>query len=60
MFMKGQVKFSLGPLIISGEVFYKLKVRGFHAISLSTNDFSTHYTTVPHNVIKEKLKDLTE
>ena len=44
----------------SGEVLSKLKCRGFRATSLSTYDFSTLYTTVPHNVIKEKLLDLIE
>ena len=28
--------------------------------SLSTYDFSTLYTTLPHNLIKEKLLDLIE
>ena len=41
----------------SGEVLNKLKSRGFHATSLSTYmymyDFSTLYTTLPHNLIKE-------
>ena len=32
----------------------KLKCRGFRATSLSTYDFSTLYTTLPHNLIKEK------
>ena len=40
----------------SGEVLNKLKSRGFRAISLSSYDFSTLYTTLPHNLIKEKLK----
>ena len=40
----------------SGEVLNKLKSRGFRATSLSTYDFSTLYTTLPHNLIKEKLK----
>ena len=44
----------------SGEVFNKLKSRGFHATSLSTYDFSTLYTTLPHNLIKEKLINLIE
>ena len=39
----------------SGEVFNKLKSRGFRATSLSTCDFSTLYTTLPHNLIKDKL-----
>ena len=29
-------------------------------ISLSTDDFSNLYTTLPHNLIKEKLADLIE
>ena len=36
----------------SGEVLNKLKSRGFRATSLSTYDFSTLYTTLPHNLIK--------
>ena len=38
----------------------KLKSRGFRATSLSTYDFSTLYTTLPHNLIKEKLINLIE
>ena len=44
----------------SGEVLNKLKCRGLRATSLSTYDFSTLYTTLPHNLIKEKLLDLIE
>ena len=44
----------------SGEVLTKLKSRDFQASTLSTYDFSTLYTTLPHNLIKEKLTDLTE
>ena len=44
----------------SVEVLSKLKCRGFRATSLSTYDFSTLYTTLPHNLIKEKLLDLIE
>ena len=40
----------------SGEVLSKC--RGFRAASLSTYDFFTLYTTLPHNLIKEKLLDL--
>ena len=36
----------------SGDVLSKLKCRGFRATSLSTYDFSTLYTTLPHNLIK--------
>ena len=44
----------------SGKVLNKLKSRGFRATSLSTYDFSTLYTTLPHNLIKEKLINLIE
>ena len=44
----------------SGEIFNKLKSRGFLASGLSTYDFSTLYTTLPHNLIKEKLTELIE
>ena len=40
--------------------FNKLKSRGVRATSLSTYAFSTLYTTLPHNFIKEKLSDLIE
>ena len=39
----------------SGEILDKLKARDFNATSLSTFDFSTLYTTLPHNLIKDKL-----
>ena len=44
----------------SGEILNKLKSRGFLASDLSTYDFSTLYTTLPHNLIKEKLTELIE
>ena len=44
----------------SCEVLNKLKSRGFRASSLSTYDFSTLYTTLPHNLIKDKPVDLIE
>ena len=43
----------------SCEVINKLKSRGFLATSLST-DFSTLYTTLPNNLIKDKLVNLIE
>ena len=42
------------------EVINKLKSRGFRAASLSTYDFSTLCTTLPHNLIKDELVDLIE
>ena len=44
----------------SGEILDKPKARDFNATSLSTYDFSTLYTTLPHNLIKDKLIDLIE
>ena len=44
----------------SGKILDKLKAREFNATSLSTYDFSTLYTTLPHNLIKDKLIDLIE
>ena len=43
-----------------GEILNKLKSRGFLASGLSTYDFFTLYTTLPHNLIKEKLTELIE
>ena len=36
----------------------KLESRGFRASSLSTYDFATLYTTLSHNLIKDKLVDV--
>ena len=44
----------------SGEILNELKSRGFLASGLSTYDFSTLYTTLTHNLIKEKLTELIE
>ena len=38
----------------------KILARDFNATSFSTYDFSTLYTTLPHNIIKGKLIDLFE
>ena len=48
------------PIKNSGEVLSKLKDIGYQATSLSTYDFSTLYTTLPYNLIKEKILDLIE
>ena len=47
-------------LFNSGEVLYKSKSKGFLAFSVPTYDFSTLYTILPHNLIKEKLTELIE
>ena len=48
------------PIKNSGEVLSKLKDIGYQVTRLSTYDFSTLYTTLPHNLIEEKLLDLIE
>ena len=48
------------PIKKSGEILSKLKSRDFLAYGLSTYDFSTLYTTLPHNLIKENLAELIE
>ena len=52
--MKGPVK-SFWSIKNSCEVLDRLKSRGFRASSLSIYDFSTLYTILPHNLIKDKL-----
>ena len=52
--MRNPVKIYSG-LLNSGEILDKLKARDFYATSLSTYDFSTLYTSLPH-----KPFDLTE
>ena len=44
----------------SSEVLTKLKSTGYRVSSLSTFDFSTLYTTLPHNLINEKLTGVIE
>ena len=44
----------------SGEILNTLKSKGFLESSLSTYNFSTLYTTLPHYLIKEKLTLLIE
>ena len=44
----------------SGEILNKLESKGFLASSVPTNNFSTLSTTLPRNLIKEKLTELIE
>ena len=44
----------------STEILNKLKTKGFKASTISTYDFSTLYTTLPHNLIRNQLVDLIE
>ena len=60
LFMKEMVKELFWSIKNSDEILDKLKSRGFLASGLSTYDFSTLYTTLPHNLIKENLTELIE
>ena len=44
----------------SNEVLNKSKSKGFKVSTLSTYDFPTLYSTLPHHLIKDKLIDLIE
>ena len=44
----------------STEILNELKTKGFRASTISTYDFSTLYTTLPHNLIRNHLVDLIE
>ena len=44
----------------SGEILNRLKFRGFLAFGLSTYEFSSLYTTLPHNQITEKVTEIFE
>ena len=48
----------LWSIKISNEVLNRFKSKNFQASKLSTYDFSTLYTTLPHHLIKDKLIDL--
>ena len=58
--MKEMVKKLSWSIKNSGKILNKLKSRGFLASVFFTHDFSTLYTTLPHNQIKEKLTELIE
>ena len=42
------------------EILNKLKIKGFQASTISTYNFCTLYTTLPHNLIRNQLVDLIE
>ena len=44
----------------STEILSKLKAKDFQASNISTYDFSTLYTILPHNLIKKQLIDLID
>ena len=51
-------KYIFGSIKNLDEILDKLKARDFNGTSLSTCDFSNLYTTLPHNLFKDKLIDL--
>ena len=55
--MKDPVRIYFGLFKIQMKLFRQLKARDFNVTSLSTYDFSSLYTTLPHNLIKDKLID---
>ena len=59
-YMRDSIKKLLWSIKNSGKILDKLKARDFNATSLSTYDFSTLYTTLPHSLTKDKLIDLIE
>ena len=58
--MKDPVRIYFSLFKIQMKLSCKLKARDFNATSLSTYDFSSLYTTLPHNLIKDKLIDRIE
>ena len=44
----------------SGEILYKLKASDLNATTLPIYDFSTLYTALPYNLIKDKLINFIE
>ena len=44
----------------STEILNTLKTKGFQASTIYTYDFSTLYTTLPHNLIRNQVVDLIE
>ena len=59
-FMKEMVKNYFGLLKNQVKFLINWSLEVFLASGLSTYDFSTIYTTLPHNIIKEKLTELIE
>ena len=58
LFTKGTELTIFGSIKNSNDVLNKFKSKSFQASKLSTYDFSTLYTTLPHHLIKDKHIDL--
>ena len=54
-YIRDSVQIYFGLLKNADEILDKVKARDFNATSLSTYNFSTPYTPLPHNLIKVKL-----
>ena len=59
-YMRVLVKTYFGLLKIQVKFYINVKLEISMRPNLSTQDFSTFYTTLPHNLIKDKLIDLIE
>ena len=57
---KGKEKNYFWSIKNSTEILNNLKAKGFQSSAISTYDFSTFYTTLPHDLIKNRLVDLIE
>ena len=57
---KGKEKNYFWSIKNSTEILNNLKAKGFQSSTISTYDFSTFYTTSPHDLIKNRLVDLIE
>ena len=57
LFLSEMVKIYFG-LLKTHDICKNIKSKGFLASSVSTYDYSTFYTTLPHILIKEKLTEL--
>ena len=58
-----RVCFSVAPFVMcltSAFDFNSFIAKGFQVSAVSTYDFSTLYTTLPHNLIRNQLVDLIE
>ena len=58
LFTKGMELTFFGQLKILMMFSINLNLKSFQVSKLSTYDFSTQYTTLPHHLINDKLTDL--
>ena len=58
LYISARTQLTIFGLENFNEVLNRFKCKNFKACILSTDDFSTLYTTLPHHLIKDKLIDL--